>query len=74
MSDATESPRELIEAYAEALRDLSQEATEKEEEGNDPIADIREINQEMEDRSAEVSAALHELLEQGSQCCRNRQT
>lgn len=72
MSDATESPRELIKAYAEALRALSQESTEKEEDY--AIIDIREINQEMESRSAEVSAALHELLEQGSQCCHNRQT
>ena len=72
MNYPTESPRELLEDYARALRCLSQASIE--EEVSDAIIDIREANQEMEDRSAEVAEALHVLLEQATHCCNNKQT
>ncbi len=71
MNEATESPRELIEAYAKALRDLSQASTE--EEISDATIDMNEVCQEMEERSAEVAEALHELLEPGTQRCNSKQ-
>ena len=72
MNYPAESPRELLEDYARALRDYSQSSTE--EETSDAIIDLRELTGEMELQSAEVAEALHVLLEQATHCCNNKQT